>query len=286
MENGYGLRGCRRCELFFIDPYPTGVERHEKVLDYSYEDVELLDPASSYAGQKLYYERHFPLIAEECREARSVLDVGCGTGNLLERLAVFPHLRRVGIELNRNRAAFARRITGCEIHEMPFEEFTSAERFDVITMVNVLSHIPSFDSLFNATRSLLQPNGKLVLRTSEMSGDAGKWSQLSWGIPDDLHFLGLRTLDFACRKYGFTVSRRIRTIYSDELFRTERMRERGRSVLRNALKLSVAKVPYVLPALKRSYETVIGNKHYLSFIVLTPSSVHLENRELQPNLSS
>lgn len=272
-EKGYALRACNVCELFFIDPYPTSCERHEKVLDYSYDEVKMLDAANSYAGERLYYKRHFPLIGEECQGASSVLDVGCGTGNLLERLGSFPGIRRAGIELNRERAAFARRVTGCEIHEMPFEEFTSAEKFDVIIMVNVLSHIPSFDDLFNVSRSLLRPNGKLIFRTGEVSRDIGRWTQLSWGIPDDLHFLGLQTLDYACQKYGFKISRRIRTPYAEELFRESRMRQPGRSPFRNAVKSAIASVPYALPTLKKSYDFLMGKGLYLSFIVLSPLEV-------------
>jgi SAM-dependent methyltransferase len=270
-EKGHQLRFCVVCELFFIHPYPQSGYRHEQVVDYSYEELDLLDPARSYAGEKLYYDRHFPLIAEECSGASSVLDVGCGTGNLLERLQAFPNLRRVGIELNQKRADYARRTSGCEIHMVPFEEFTSDEKFDVITMMNVLSHIPSFDGLFNTVQSLLNPGGKLILRTSEMSRKINKWSQLSWGIPDDLHFLGLGTLDFVCRKYGFRISRRVRTLYSDELFRESRMRQPGRSRFRNTLKSAVASVPLALPTLKKSYEIVAGRHLYLSFIVLTPA---------------
>src|SRR4030088_2930024 len=125
------------------------------------------------------------MIAEECRGAKSVLDVGCGTGHLLERLSVFPELHRQGLELNAAPAEYARRVANCEIYQMPLEEFKANSKFDVITMINVFSHIPSFDGLFNSIRSLLQPGGKLILWTSEMGRGANRWSQFVWGIPDD-----------------------------------------------------------------------------------------------------
>jgi hypothetical protein len=135
---------------------------------------------------------------------------------------------RVGIELNAAPAEYARKMAGCEIHEVPFEEFRSDNKFDVITMINVLSHIPP-DGLFSSVRSLLESHGKLILRTSEMSKDASRRSQFDWGIPDDLHFLGLTTLDFICQKYGFKIAKRIRTAYSDEVFLPARWKSPGRS---------------------------------------------------------
>ena len=85
-------------------------------------------------------------------------------------------------------------------------------------MINVLSHIPSFDGMFRSLRAALRPGGKMILRTSEMSARVSRWNQLHWGIPDDLHFLGLSTLDFLCAKYGFTIARHIRMPFEEEFF--------------------------------------------------------------------
>ena len=107
-------------------------------------------------------------------EATSILDVGCGCGHLLERLAVHPDLYRVGIELNRERAALARRVAGCEVSDVAIEDFPETRRFDVITLINVFSHIPGIDKLFVKLRALLTDNGKIVLKTGEMRNDVRK----------------------------------------------------------------------------------------------------------------
>lgn len=269
-EQGYSLRHCQVCELFFIHPYPAGGEQHQRVLNYSYEEIHLLDPEQSYRGEVLYYKRHFPLIAEECSQAGSVLDVGCGAGHLLERLSHFPQLRRVGIELNSQRAEYARKVAHCEIHQVALERFRTEEKFDVVTMINVLSHIPSFDNLFHPVRALLRPRGRLILRTSEMDRGVHRWSQFSWGIPDDLHFLGMGTLDFICQKYGWKICRRLRTAYADEVFLRDRWKQPGRSHMRNFVKSGALVLPFALPAIKKCYEMLAGQHLCLSFIVLTP----------------
>jgi len=271
VDHGYSLRLCHTCELSFIHPYPEIDAQHRRVSVGQYEEIELLDPSRRYLSEVAYYKRRFPMIAEECRGARSVLDVGCGTGHLLERLSVFSDLHRQGLELNAAPAEYARRVANCEIYQIPLEEFKTNSKFDVITMINVFSHIPSFDGLFNSIRTLLQASGKLILWTSEMGQGANRWSQFVWGIPDDLHFLGLGTLDFACRKYDFKIARRTRIAYADEVFLRSRWKQAGRSRLRNAIKYAVAATPLALPALKLLYNTLVGRELYLSFIVLTPT---------------
>jgi 2-polyprenyl-3-methyl-5-hydroxy-6-metoxy-1,4-benzoquinol methylase len=60
------------------------------VSEGKYEEIELLDPHRRYLSEVLYYKRHFALIYEECQGARSLLDVGCGTGHLLDKVSCVP----------------------------------------------------------------------------------------------------------------------------------------------------------------------------------------------------
>ena len=272
VDNGCGLRICAHCGLFFVHPYPLSTTRHCEVIAGELAGIDLLDCERRYAGERLYYERHFQLIEEECRDAQSFLDVGCGTGRLLELLSARMGIRRLGIELNAEAAQFARRVANCEILEIPFEEFHTSARFDVISMINVFSHIPSLDGLFAALRATLAPGGKAILRTSEMSMDVSRWNQLHWGIPDDLHFLGLNTAAFLCSKYGFEVRRHVRVPYEEELFLRSRWRQMGRCRLVNFAKQTGIRVPGALTAMKSLYRAALGNRLFVSFIVLSPIS--------------
>ncbi len=267
-DNGCELHVCRECELFFVYPYPTSSRQHSEVASGTSTAIELLDCRHRYEGERLYYDRHFPSIATECRGASSILDVGCGTGHLLERLAAHPHTFRLGIELNPRAARFARRTSRCEIVEIPFEQFRSDRTFDVITLINVLSHIPSFDGLFRALRAALSPGGKVILRTSEMACSVSRWNQIHWGLPDDLHFLGLRTLEHLCARYGFTVARHVRLPFEEELFRPSRWRQMGRSRLLNITKRLTVATPGALAALKTLYSAALGQRLFVSLVVL------------------
>jgi SAM-dependent methyltransferase len=269
-ENACELRACSICGLFFVHPYPDGQTQHGRVSSGANSEIEILSCESRHQGERLYYQRHLPLIAEECRGANSLLDVGCGTGYLLECLSNEPGIYTAGIELNAEAARFARRVTGRPIYEVPLEDFRSDRKFDVITLINVFSHIPSFDGMFRAMRAALRPGGKIILRTSEMSANVSRWNQVHWGIPDDLHFLGLGTADFLCAKYGMVVARHIRTPFEEELFRRSRWEQMGRNRIHNAIKKVGVRVPLALPALKKLYRTSLGQRLFVSFIVLKP----------------
>ncbi|NOX62605.1 MAG: class I SAM-dependent methyltransferase [Chloroflexi bacterium] len=269
-DRSHKVRRCLSCELFFIHPYPQNVaEVHETVIDYDYEDLDVLGPARHYRSSQYTYHLIYPIIREYCRNASAVLDVGCGSGYLLERLSEFPDLHRVGIELNAARAAYARRVSGCEIFQTPVEAFRYHRHFDVITLINVLSHIPSLDDLFYALRGLLSPKGVLIIKAGEMSKHVEKEAVFDWGIPGHMHFLGLNTMQFIADRYGFALIEHQRLPFSRVFFSKERWLAPGRSRLRNLAKTLIAHTPYALNALASRYDRRFGGQIYSSLFVLS-----------------
>jgi len=280
-QRGYSLMACGVCELFFIDPYPRDIDRqHELVATHTYEDFQLLETTKHYEYEVNFYRNYFDLIERECLQATSILDVGCGCGHLLERLAARPDLYRAGVELNRQRAAQARRVAHCEVFDIPIEDFPRTRRFDVITLINVFSHIPGIDRLFEKLRSLLNENGKIIMKTGEMSRDVKKSAIFDWEIPDHLQFLGLNTLKFLVQKHGFEIQAHCRTALSKELFAPGTWRMKGRSVVRNRIKSTVARISFALPVLEQFYELIHRGSVFSSFIVLRLANSSLGLPEL------
>ncbi|TWD75038.1 methyltransferase family protein [Kribbella amoyensis] len=124
------------------------------------------------------------LILHHARRVRATggtdaLDVGCGTGNLVRRLAsVFPSV--TGIEPDGPTAEHARRNTAdlanVRILAQPFDDLDE-NSYDLITFVAVLHHLPLEATLAEA-RDLLRPGGRLVVVgiSQESPGD------LPWSI--------------------------------------------------------------------------------------------------------
>ncbi|MGC4942620.1 class I SAM-dependent methyltransferase [Kribbella sp. DT2] len=109
------------------------------------------------------------LVLHHARRVRAAggteaLDVGCGTGNLVRRLAsVFPAV--TGIEADVPTAELARRTTeglaNVRILNEPFDA-SHRNRYDLITFVAVLHHLPLHATL-EKVRELLRPGGRLVV---------------------------------------------------------------------------------------------------------------------------
>lgn len=260
---------CAECDLSFIHPYPRDAKRHhEAVSDYLYDELEVLRCQTQYDNEKLFYDRYFEFIRRECAGASSILDVGCGCGHLLERLAEYPQLTRAGIELNRERARFARNKTRCEVFEVPIEEFDGKRPFDVITLINVFSHVPDICKLFEKLRCLVGERGKIILKTGEVRADVKRSAIFDWEFPDHLQFLGQRTMEYISAKYEFRIEKHLRVPLSVERFARSTWGMKGRSGLRNALKSGVVRLPFALSLMAGWYEAVHKGSISSSLIVL------------------
>lgn len=98
------------------------------------------------------------------RGGRRAVDVGCGTGLLVRRLARFFD-DVVGIDPDGGMVAAARRRTagvpGARIEQGTLDDLPD-ERFDLVTLVAVLHHLP-LDRALERLRGLVAPGGRLVV---------------------------------------------------------------------------------------------------------------------------
>lgn len=108
-----------------------------------------------------------PWVVRQVRSsgARTVLDVGCGTGNLVARL--IPWAGAItGVEPHEATARIAsERFKGNEavqIRQETFELRDPGEKFGAITLVAVLHHLPLREAMRDLD-SALAPGGRLVI---------------------------------------------------------------------------------------------------------------------------
>ncbi|HEX3781776.1 MAG TPA: cyclopropane-fatty-acyl-phospholipid synthase family protein [Pseudonocardiaceae bacterium] len=121
----------------------------------------------------------YHLDAIRAERAESVLDIGCGWGAILGRLAETYRVRRgVGLTLSEEQAAYVRslRYPGIEVRTENWLDYQPTERFDGIISIGAFEHFATpedssadkvrvYRDFFTRCREWLNPDGTLSLQT-------------------------------------------------------------------------------------------------------------------------
>jgi len=116
-------------------------------------------PKSDFARAQLYGQ----WIQGECVAPKSILEIGCGSGALLQELSrSCPEASCFGVDPSlpgANRPNSRIRLERGFVEDIPED----VRNFDLIVAVNVIEHLPSPSKFLASLRSRLAPNGKIVI---------------------------------------------------------------------------------------------------------------------------
>nr|WP_325451790.1 class I SAM-dependent methyltransferase [Gelidibacter sp.] len=107
-------------------------------------------------------KRKIRLINSVSKNTKSLLDVGCGTGDFLQ-VALESGWAITGIEPNEQARAIANQKTNQSVFDSEQLFNLKPQSFDVITLWHVLEHLPELEAHFSLFNKLLKPNGVLII---------------------------------------------------------------------------------------------------------------------------
>lgn len=142
---------CSACGFGFGWPHVGGNETY----------YEILHEQAGYPANRWEYRWTISEVVAPKSNAGALLDIGTGDGSFLRQVPLDWHKAATeGSETNRKLL----RTNGIECFESLDSAVSShAERFDIVTMFQVLEHIADFRTVLRSIWTLLRPGGKLVV---------------------------------------------------------------------------------------------------------------------------
>ena len=204
---GYGIHGpvvkCQRCGLVYINPRPNSsdvLHDYEDVVDELY--VEERD------GRVLTFQRHLrPLerIAGQ-PDGKRLLDVGCHIGVFVD-VAQQHGWDAWGVEPS-HWAAEQAQAAGLKVVNgtLATSGFPDAS-FDVITLWDVIEHVPNPKEELLQVHRLLKPRGVVVIHTIDIESPFARimGHRWPWLMEMHLYYFSPRTLRRMVEDIGFEV---------------------------------------------------------------------------------
>lgn len=152
-------------------------------------------------GHFWWGEAHRAMHDDFCRKfiaGRSgrLLDVGCGLGYFVKAVSSNPSWEVFGYEVSRQAFDFARDSLHLQnvFHGKVEESNFDRESFDIITLWDVIEHIPDPDPLLSYLTRLLKPDGMLFMHSPNISVQLPKarLKKLIKGVREDTPYLEAR----------------------------------------------------------------------------------------------
>lgn len=199
-SDGFDMAACRSCRTLFTARLPESAE----LLDYDdyYHEGNLEVPA--FVRKRL---GETVAAFDGNKQTGRWLDVGCGAGTLMEAVRD-RGWDVVGTEVSAS-AAEAVRAKGFDVRAGELSELGLEDgAFDVVSMVEVVEHVPDPGGLLAEARPLLRPGGVLYITTPHGRGISARLLRTSWSIvapPEHLQLFSLRGLRAALEAAGFQV---------------------------------------------------------------------------------
>ena len=190
---------CKNCHLIYVNP----IEKASKI-NGDYSKMGNTD-ALIIRGSRLRAAKSQLGLIKKYKSGTTLLDIGCGEGFFLFNASKAGYTTK-GIEISQDAAEYAGREFGLDVEAKPFEELQFPDNyFDVVTLWQVLEHVPYPLIVLKEVHRILKPEGLLATSTPDIESILAKILRRKWWNLRRLHInqFTVKTLTDMLKRAGF-----------------------------------------------------------------------------------
>lgn len=199
---------CLVCGLVFIPKNRDSATRY-----YKKDGYFIKSPNLAYRKQLISKSLLIKEAAERIKSAlsifpvelksKSVLDIGCGYGEILYCLKNKYGCQVMGVEASGQAGEYGEKLFSIPIYKSTLEEFESKGKFDIIWCSHVLEHTVNPSTFLKKINSLLKSNGCLYLEVPNILRPTGGFSLNKFLYNEHLQTFSVYNLYLLLKKNGF-----------------------------------------------------------------------------------
>ncbi len=202
----YWIRDCVKCSHRFTEILAEA-NHVEKIYDDSYFNgggagyADYLQEADILRQRGNWYGK---LLSRYTKKGR-VLDVGAAAGFVLKGLTE-TGWQGVGIEPNQSMVEFGRKNLNLELYKTSVEKYATDEKFDLVTLIQVMAHFVHPKDIFRHLGGTLKANGHLLIETWNRKSLSEKIFGTKWheySPPSVLHFFSDDGIELLAKENGY-----------------------------------------------------------------------------------
>ncbi len=197
-KDGYAIVRCPICGLVYVGEDPAAID-FDAIYGESYytggSDQVFADYLGQERARRASARRRLWALRLLRRRGR-LLDIGCAAGFFLVEAQRCYQVQ--GVEFSNYSARFARERFGLDVFTGTLTQARlPAAQFDLITLWDVIEHVPDPDAVLAEAARLLKPDGRLVLTTGDIGSGYAQRQGAQWHLlapPWHLYYFSRQTL--------------------------------------------------------------------------------------------
>ena len=198
-RNGYAIVACHQCGLQYVGQDPQDID-FAALYSEAYYTGGSAQVFANYVGKELVRRasarRRLRSMRRRTSRAGRLLDVGCAAGFFL--VEARRYFEPQGVEISEFSSRVARERFGLDVFTGTLQDAKfAANSFDVITMWDVVEHLPDPKAVLAEASRVLRSGGSLVLTTGDVGSRYARRAGPSWHLlepPWHLYFFSRATM--------------------------------------------------------------------------------------------
>jgi 2-polyprenyl-3-methyl-5-hydroxy-6-metoxy-1,4-benzoquinol methylase len=213
-KENFAVVNCSKCSFWFIPPY------YRKQIEYTQYKNEAVTQAVRSGNNWVKIQRHklrFRFIRKYIRKGR-LFDLGAGWGHFMlagKELGYDVH----GIEIAEQPYKYCVEDLKLPVEHIDFFKYHPAEKYDIVTMWDVLEHIDKADTFLQHVNEITKSGGYLFLQVPQIDSYFSKRFRDRWKMMglDHVNYFSRKTITQILETNGYEVLK-IKSSFEIKLF--------------------------------------------------------------------
>jgi 2-polyprenyl-3-methyl-5-hydroxy-6-metoxy-1,4-benzoquinol methylase len=214
-KNGWPIEQCNTCG-----------HRHTLVKNAATHVTEVYSDAYFFEGGQGYpnylnekdillqYGRRYAALLKQITAPGKMLDVGSAAGFILKGFQE-SGWECEGLEPNAAMAQYGNKELGLNIQTGNLENFVTGEKYDLVTLIQVIGHFTDVDTAISKVAEMLKPGGYVLVESWDMDSQYAKLMGKHWheySPPSVINWFSDKTLKQLFAYYGFELLKKGRPV--------------------------------------------------------------------------
>ena len=207
-KHDYWIYACDNCRHRFADITQSPQHTESVYINddgYFFEGGSGYDDYLSESDLLIAHGERYAKILQKFTRPGTVFDIGSAAGFILKGFTN-RGWKGKGIEPNPTMAAYARQTLHMDVETGIFEQFKAEEKFNLVTMIQVLAHFHDARKALAITQNILHENGLLLVETWDRESWPARLLGINWhhySPPSVVNWFSVEGLDRFVLQFGF-----------------------------------------------------------------------------------